>query len=146
MEKKDDTGAVRVGMVWGGIGGVIGFLVSLLGSLAGIFAAGFVGFSCGRRAAVADAGKRSGALSGLVGGSLAAPLFMMGAAAGALVTARQIGSEQMAATLSEFVQMEVSAREAWNLYVVGIVFAAVIQAAVLIGTSTAAGAWTTRRK
>ena len=56
-------------MIWGGIGGVVGLLVSLLGSLVGILVAGFIGFSCGRRAAVVT--QRAGALSGLVGGVLA---------------------------------------------------------------------------
>src|ERR687890_592010 len=70
-EREERGGAVRVGMIWGGIGGVVGLLVSLLGSLVGILVAGFIGFSCGRRAAVAE--NRAGALSGLVGGAVVRP-------------------------------------------------------------------------
>ncbi|MDQ4127117.1 MAG: hypothetical protein M3151_04060, partial [Actinomycetota bacterium] len=61
-EREARGGAVRVGLIWGGIGGVVGFLISLLGSLPGILVAGFVGYSCGRRAATA--GRWTGAVSG----------------------------------------------------------------------------------
>ena len=64
MEQRDEKDAVRVGMVWGGIGAVVGFLTSLLGSLVGILVAGFIGVSCGRRAAEADAGRRAGCSRG----------------------------------------------------------------------------------
>jgi hypothetical protein len=131
-------------MVWGGIGGIVGFLVSLLGSLAGIVVAGFVGFSCGRRAAEADAGRRAGALSGLVGGAVAAPVFVIGASAGALVAAQRIGSARIAATLSDVVGARVTPEEAWRFFLLSLVLAAVFQAVVLILASTAAGAWTTR--
>jgi hypothetical protein len=132
-------------MVWGGIGGVVGFLVSLLGSLAGILVAGFVGFSCGRRAAEADAEKRSGALSGLVGGAVAAPAFVIGAAAGALVAARRIGSSRMAAALSEILGMQISPDEAWQYFLLSLLLAAVFQAVILILASTAGGAWVRRK-
>jgi hypothetical protein len=131
-------------MVWGGIGGVVGFLVSLLGSLAGIVVAGFVGFSCGRRAAEADVGRRAGALSGLVGGAVAAPVFVIGASAGALVAARRIGSARIAATLSDVVGTRVTPEEAWRFFLLSLVLAAIFQAMVLILASTAAGAWATR--
>jgi hypothetical protein len=131
-------------MVWGGIGGIVGFLVSLLGSLAGIVVAGFVGFSCGRRAAEADAGRRTGALSGLVGGAVAAPVFVIGASAGALVAARRIGSARIAATLSDVVGTRVTPEEAWRFFLLSLVLAAIFQAMVLILASTAAGAWATR--
>jgi hypothetical protein len=131
-------------MVWGGIGGIVGFLVSLLGSLAGIVVAGFVGFSCGRRAAEADAGRRAGALSGLVGGAVAAPVFVIGASAGALVAAQRIGSGRIAATLSDVVGTRVTPEEAWRFFLLSLVLAAIFQAVVLILASTAAGAWTTR--
>ena len=130
-------------MAWGGIGGVVGFLASLLGSLVGILVAGFVGFACGRRAA--EAGKRAGALSGLVGGAVAAPVFVIGASAGALVAARAIGSSRIAATLSEVVGTRVSPDEAWRIFLLSIAVAAVFQAVVLILASTAAGAWATRK-
>jgi hypothetical protein len=130
-------------MAWGGIGGVVGFLASLLGSLVGILVAGFVGFACGRRAA--EAGRRAGALSGLVSGAVAAPVFVIGASAGALVAARAIGSSRIAATLSEVVGTRVSPDEAWRIFLLSIAVAAVFQAVVLILASTAAGAWATRK-
>jgi hypothetical protein len=127
-------------MVWGGVGGVVAFLVSLLGSLAGILVAGLVGFSCGRRAAEADAGRRAGALSGFVGGAVAAPAFVIGAAAGALVSARRIGSVRIAATVSEMLGMPISPEEAWRFFLLSLVLAAVFQAVILVLASTAAGA------
>ncbi|HEV8224435.1 MAG TPA: hypothetical protein VGP74_04180 [Rubrobacteraceae bacterium] len=146
MEQRDEKNAVRVGMVWGGIGAVVGFLTSLLGSLVGILVAGFIGVSCGRRAAEADAGRRTGALSGLVSGAVAAPAFVIGASAGALVAARAIGSPRIAATLSEVLGTQVSSEEAWQLFLLSIVVAAVFQAVVLILASTAAGAWSTKKQ
>ncbi len=147
MEQRDTPGgAVRVGMIWGGIGGVVGFLASLLGSLAGILVAGFVGYSCGRRAAEADAGRRAGALSGLVGGAVAAPAFVIGASAGALVAARRIGSPRIAAALSDMLGMQVSSEEAWRFFLLSLVLAAVFQAVVLVLASTAAGAWASRKE
>jgi hypothetical protein len=145
VEQREERDAVRVGMVWGGIGAVVGFLTSLLGSLVGIVVAGFVGVACGRRAAAADAGKRAGALSGLLGGAIAAPAFVIGASAGALVAARGIGSSRIAATLSDVLGTQVSSQEAWQIFLLSIAVAAVFQAVVLIFASTAAGAWTTRK-
>ena len=133
-------------MVWGCIGGVVGFLTSLLGSLVGILVAGFVGFSCGRRAAEVDAGRRSGALSGLVGGVVAAPAFVIGASAGALLAARRIGSSRLAATLSDMIGMKVSPEEAWRFFLLSLVLAGVFQAVVLVLASTAAGAWAMRER
>ena len=133
-------------MVWGCIGGVVGFLTSLLGSLLGIVVAGFVGFSCGRRAAEVDADRRSGALSGLVSGAVAAPAFVIGASAGALVAARRIGSSRIAATLSDMLGMPVSPEEAWRFFLLSLVLAAVFQAVVLVLASTAAGAWAVRKE
>jgi hypothetical protein len=118
----------------------------LLGSLAGILVAGFVGFSCGRRAAEADAERRSGALSGLVSGAVAAPAFVIGAAAGALVAARRIGSSRMAATLSDILGMQVSTDEAWRYFLLSLLLAAVFQAVILILASTIAGAWALRKE
>jgi len=152
MEQKETGSAVRVGMRWGGIGGVVAFLVSLLGSVAGMVAAIFVGISCGRRAAAADAPadaedveRRPGALSGLVGGAVAAPVFVFGAAAGALVAARGFGTARMAETLSEMLGASISPDQAWQLFLLSLVFSAVVQAAILITASTAAGAWATRK-
>lgn len=130
-------------MVWGGIGGLLGFFASLLGSLAGIIAAIFVGYSCGKRAAMAEA-DRPGALSGLIGGAVAAPVYVVGASAGALVAARGIGSPRMAATLSEVLGTPISSDEAWMLFLLSIVLSGVIQAALFVAAATAAGALATR--
>lgn len=145
MEKNDGRGgALRVGMVWGCIGGIAGFVASLLGSLVGLVAGLFVGYSCGKRAATADAG-RPGALSGLVGGAVAAPVFAIGASAGALVAAHSIGSPRIAATLSDVMGTTVSPDEAWTLFLLSIVLAAVLQTAVFVGAATLAGALVKRR-
>lgn len=146
MEQKESRGAVRVGMVWGGIGGVIGFLVSLLGSIAGIIFAGFVGFSCGRRAAVAEEGRRSGALAGLVGGAVAAPVFVLGATLGSAVAVQSMGTAEIATILSDMLGQEISADQAWQFFLLSLVVAAFIQAGLLILASAAAGAWATRKK
>ena len=144
MEQKEERGgALRVGMVWGGIGGVLGFVASLLGSLAGILAGIFVGYSCGKRAAGAEV-ERHGALSGLIGGAVAAPVYVIGASAGALVAAHGIGSPRMAATLSDVLGTTISSDEAWTLFLLSIVLSAVVQAAVFVAASTAAGALTRR--
>jgi hypothetical protein len=144
MDEREESGsAVRVGMIWGGIGGVVGFLVSLLGSLVGIMVAGFIGFSCGRRAAVA--GQQAGALSGLVGGAVAAPVYVLGSTLGALLAARGIGTARIATTLSEVLGTQVSADEAWTFFLLSLVLSAILQAAILILASTAAGAWASRK-
>jgi len=142
-EREERGGAVRVGMVWGGIGGVVGLAVSLLGSLVGIVVAVFIGVSCGRRAAAAE--QRVGALSGLVGGAIAAPVYMVGSALGALIGGREIGAARMAATLSEWLGTKVSADEAWTFFLVSLALSAILEAAILILASTAAGAWAKRR-
>jgi hypothetical protein len=141
-EREERGGAVRVGLIWGGIGGVVAFLVSLLGSLAGILVAGFVGYSCGRRAA--EAGRWTGALSGLVGGAVAAPAYVLGSTFGALVAVREIGSARISATLSDMLGTRVSPDEAWLFFLLSLVLAAFLQATLLILASTAAGAWAKR--
>jgi ABC-type dipeptide/oligopeptide/nickel transport system permease component len=147
VEQRDATGgAVRVGIVWGGIGGAVGFVASLLGSLAGILVAGVVGVSCGRRAAEADAGRRTGALSGLLSGVVAAPVYVLGATAGAVVAAREIGSARLAAMLSEMLGTPFSSEEAWQLFLLSLILAAVFQVVVLVLASTATGAWVTRER
>ena len=146
MEREDGRGgALRVGMVWGGVGGVAGFLGSLLGSLGGLLVGLFVGYSCGRRAAEAEA-ERPGALSGLIGGAVAAPVFAVGASAGALVAARGIGSPRIAETLSDVMGTQISPDEAWTLFLLSIVLAAVLQTVVFVGAATIAGALAGRRK
>src|SRR5919107_2475951 len=124
-EKKERGGAVRVGMVWGGIGALVGLLVSLLGSLVGIVVAIFIGVSCGRRAAAA--GERAGAVSGLIGGGIAAPVYALGSTIGALFAAREIGAVRVAATLSELLGSKVSADEAWAFFLASLVLSAVIE-------------------
>lgn len=146
MEQKEkQLSAVRVGMTWGGIGGVLGFLVSLLGSIAGVIFAGFVGFSCGRRAAVAEEGRRSGALAGLVGGLVAAPVFVLGATLGSVVAVQSMGTAEIATILSDMLGQEISADQAWQFFLLSLVVAAFVQASLLVLVSVAAGAWATRK-
>ena len=74
MEKEDARGgALRVGMVWGGIGGIAGFFASLLGSLAGLLVGLFVGYSCGKRAAGAEAERPAVSFAGRSGRSRPCP-------------------------------------------------------------------------
>jgi hypothetical protein len=141
-EREESGGAVRVGMIWGGIGGVVGLVASLPGSLVGILVAGFIGFACGRRAAAAE--QRAGALSGLVGGAVAAPVYVLGSTLGALLAGREIGAARIAATLSELLGTRVSADEAWNYFLLSLVLSAILEITVLVLASTAAGAWTRR--
>lgn len=145
MEQEDGRSALRVGMVWGCVGGIAGFLASLLGSLAGLLAGTVVAYSCGKRAAGAD-DRRPGALAGLVGGAVAAPVFAVGASAGSLVAARGVGSPRIAATISEMTGMQVTPDQAWTLFLASVVLAAVLQTAVFVGTATAAGAIAGRQK
>ena len=132
-------------MVWGAIGGVVGFVTSLLGSLVGILVAAFIGLYCGSRAADADGGRRAGALSGLISGAVAAPVYALGASAGSLVTARRIGSQTLATTLSDMLGMQISPDEAWQLFLLSMILASLVQMAILISASVAAGAWRTRK-
>ena len=150
-EEQQQSGAIKTGMVWGGIGGVVGFLVALIGgALAGVLLSGFIGFSCGRRAAAAEtagaAGKKSGALAGLIGGSLAAPVFVLGASAGSVISARSINTTEMANLISDMSGMEVTPDGAWQLFLLSLILAAFVQALILILASTAAGAWAVRKK
>lgn len=123
-------------------------MISLLGPLAGLFAAGFVGASCGRRCtrAAGEEVASGGALAGLLGGLVAAPVFALGAAAGAVVAARRIGTETIALTLEDVVGAPVSSEEAWRLYLLSLVFAAVVQIAFLVTVAAIAGALAARRK
>ena len=141
-EREERGGAVRVGMVLGGIGGVVGLVVSLLGSLVGIVVACFVGVSCGRRAAAAE--QRPGALSGLVGGAIAAPGYALGSTLGALLAAREIGAVRMAATLSELLGTRISPDEAWTFFLISLVLSAIFEIALLVLASVAAGAYAKR--
>ena len=121
-------------------------MASLLGSLAGILVAGVIGVSCGRRAAEADAGRRTGALSGLLSGVVAAPVYVLGASAGAVVAARGIGSARLATMLSEMLGTPFSSEEAWQLFLLSLILAAFFQVVVLVLASTATGAWVTRER
>ena len=142
-EREERGGAVRVGLVWGGIGGVVGLLVSLLGSLIGILVAVFIGVSCGRRAAAAE--QRAGAISGLVGGAIAAPVYALGSTIGALFAAREIGAVRLAATLSELLGSNISPDEAWAFFLASLILSAVIEITLLVAASAVAGAWSKRR-
>ena len=141
------SGVVKVGMTWGGIGGVAGFLVSLFGPLAGLIAAGFVGASCGRRCARAsgEETKSGGALAGLCGGLIAAPVFAVGAAAGAVAAAKRIGTETIAVNLENVIGAPVSTDEAWRLYLLSLILAAILQVALLVAGAATSGALATRK-
>lgn len=133
-------------MTWGGIGGVVGFVVSLLGPLAGIIAAGFVGAACGRRSALASEERGAGgALAGLVGGTVAAPVFAVGAAAGAVLAIKRVGAESAAIALGEMLGTGVSPEEAWRLYLISLAFAAVVQVFLVVLAATVTGALASRK-
>lgn len=144
MEQTGLKDAARAGVRWGVIGGVVGFAVSLLGSLAGMVAAGFVGVWCGRSSAGASG--VSGVFAGFVGGVVAAPVFAVGATAGALVTARGFGAEEIAAMLSDVVGTKVSPEQAWQLFLISTLVAAIFQLGILIAASAVAGALAARKK
>lgn len=146
MEERETRSAANVGVIWGCIGAVLAFCVSLLGSLAGMVAAVFVGMSVGRRAAAADGEKRGGALAGLVGGAVAAPAVVIGASAGALVSARSVDLERIAVDLSGMLGAPITPDETWRLILLVVALAAVFQAVLLVGASTAAGAWAMRKR
>lgn len=131
-------------MTWGVIGGVAGFLASLLGPPVGLVVGGIVGYLCGKRAAAADP-DRQGALSGLISGSIAMPVFVVGSCAGALVNARMAGFSSLTASLRNVAGMEISSEQAWRLYLVTILLTAVFQAATFVGAATAAGALAKRK-
>lgn len=116
------------------------------GALAGVLISGFIGFSCGRRAAAAEAGKRSGALSGIIGGALATPIFVLGASAGSVISARSVSTVEMADMISDMAGMQVTPDGAWQLFLLSLILAAFVQALLLILVSTAAGAWAVRKK
>jgi hypothetical protein len=149
MDQEKIPAPVRAGMKWGGIGGIVGFLVSLLGSLAGVVAAIFIGVVCGR-ASVEGSGEareeRNGAFDGLVGGSLAAPVFVLGAAAGAIVGARRMGMDALATEMANFTGMELSPDQMWELLLTGIVVAGVVQALVVMGVAALVGARRSKKK
>lgn len=131
-------------MRWGGIGGLVGFAASLaLASLGGILAAIFIGIACGRRAAASES--KQGGRAGLVAGLMAAPVFVLGAASGALLGVREVGMEEVSSAVGEMAGMEISSQEAWTLLLAGLVFAAFVQAAVLILTSVLAARRATKR-
>lgn len=131
-------------MVWGGIGGVVGFLASLFGPPIGLVVGGFVGYLCGRRAAMADP-ERPGALSGLIGGSIAVPVFVLGACTGALVNVRITGFSSLAEGLRSVSGAEISSDQAWRLYLVTVVLIAVFQTAIFVAAATSAGALAKRK-
>jgi hypothetical protein len=51
---------------------------------------------------------------------------------------------QVAAMLSDMLGTAISAEEAWRLFVLAVILAAVFQAALFVLASVAAGAWTRR--
>lgn len=126
----------------------MGFLTGLVGSLLSIFAAAWVGIACGRRCAGAleSGGGGDGARAGLVGGVVATPVFLVGAAAGALIAVRAIGTGEVARIFEEVAGVAVSTEEAWTIYLLSLVFAAGLQAVILVATAVVTGALVRRRK
>ncbi len=126
---------------------MVGFLASLFGPLGGIVAAGFLGAACGRRAARASGEEAppGGALAGLLGGAVAAPVFAVGAAAGAVLAIRRVGAESTAVALGEVLGTALSPEEAWRLYLLGLAFAAAIQVSLVVLAAVAAGALALRK-
>ena len=51
----------------------------------------------------------------------------------------------MAETLSEMLGTRITPDQAWQLFLLSLVFSAVVQAAILVGVATAAGAWVARK-
>ena len=147
-EGKGLGGPLRVGLWWGGIGGVIGFAVCLIGSLAGVVVSGFIGWACGRRAAESFKERQTGAgaLAGMVAGFVAAPVYTIGASVGAIVSARALGMESIASRLGGFLNTEVSAAEAWQLFLFSLIFAAMMELGILTSASTIAGALLARKR
>ncbi len=144
MNEEQVMGPLRAGLIWGGVGGVAGFLASLLAaSIGGILAAVVIGIFCGRRAAVA-AGRRGG-ISGLIGGAVASPVFAVGASAGVLVVAQELGMEEISSTLENVLGVAVSNEEAWQIFLAGVLLTAVFQCALLILTSVVAGSRALRK-
>jgi len=140
--------AARAGVRWGITGGVVGFVVSLLGALAGVIAAGFVGVLCGRRVARStEHGGRpaDGARAGLAAGLVAMPVFVVGSAAGALLSASSLGSRRIAAALSDATGLHLTPGEAWQIFLLSIALAAFFEAVIFLVASVAAGALACRR-
>jgi hypothetical protein len=55
-----------------------------------------------------------------------------------LLGVREVGMEEVSSAVGEMSGMEISSQEAWTLLLAGLVFAAFVQAAVLILTSVLA--------
>lgn len=144
MNEEQVIGPLRAGLIWGGVGGVAGFLASLLAaSIGGILAAVVIGIFCGRRAAAA-AGRRGG-ISGLIGGAVASPVFALGASAGALILAQDLGVGEISSILEDILGMAVSNEEAWQFFLAGLFITAVFQGMVLILASVVAGSRALRK-
>jgi hypothetical protein len=144
------NGAVRTGLNWGAIGGIAGFFSGLLGALSAMLIAGFIGYYCGKRASATVAERRSGkgAFAGFLAGCIAAPVFLVGAAVGAIVSAQSVGMDQFARSLSEFEFLGggITPEEAWLYFLLSLIFGAFAQAAVLVSFAVLGGAWTIRRE
>ncbi|MEJ7819517.1 MAG: hypothetical protein WKF44_04365, partial [Rubrobacteraceae bacterium] len=96
-------------------------------------------------AAAAEKGRWAGALAGLVGGAVAAPVVVFGASAGALISARAVDTDRISGELSGMLGSDITSDETWRLILLAVAFAAVLQVVILVGAATAAGAWTTRK-
>ena len=71
-------------------------------------------------------------------------MYAIGSTLGALLTGREIGASMMATSLSDMLGTQISADEAWTLFLVGLVLSAILEVTLLVAASTAAGAWSKR--
>ena len=55
---------------------------------------------------MAEDGRRSGALAGLIGGAVAAPMFVLGATLGSAVAVQSMGTAEIATILSDMLGQE----------------------------------------
>lgn len=144
-EEQQVSGALRVGIVWGVIGGIAGFAASLfLPFLGGLVAALMIGVACGRRSAVS--GKEGASRNGFVSGALAAPVFALGAAAGTLAITQQVSLEDLASTAGERAGVAIDSQEVWQILIGATVVVGLMQAAALILTSVLFANRTARKR
>lgn len=133
-EEQQSSGPLRVGIVWGVIGGIAAFAASfVVPFLGGLLAAVLVGVACGRRSA--GSGEESAGRNGFSSGALAAPVFVLGAAAGTLLISQQVSMQELASTASETSGVAITGEEAWQVLLGGTVVVGLLQAAALILTS-----------
>jgi hypothetical protein len=80
-----------------------------------------------------------------VGGVVAAPVFVIGSAAGALLAVQAVEREEMARLIGDMAGVAITPDEAWALYLLSLAIAGVLQAIAVVAASTLAGALAGRR-